>query len=60
MIKTPDFTPEQIAKIRKKIAIKYEISMAMHMLSKRPNDLIRLFILHPRIIISYVYNKFLK
>jgi magnesium-protoporphyrin IX monomethyl ester (oxidative) cyclase len=60
IIKTPEFTPEQLYKYQRMIHGDTEINELFSLIRTRPLDAVRCFSLHPVFITKYLLNKYVK
>ena len=59
MIKTPEFTPEQVYKYCRMVQGNFESNQLFELMMKRPMDALRGFSLHPAFITKYLLNKYI-
>ena len=59
MIKTPEFTPEQVYKYHNMVQGDFDKNLLFELMLKRPVDTIRGFCLHPSLISKYFLKKYL-
>lgn len=59
MIKTPEFTPEQVYKYHRMVQGNFDRNLLFELMKKRPTDALRGFLLHPAFITKYLLKKYI-